>query len=164
MRAHICHSSYPDGAPDSAAQPALSNLNRHAPFAALFADPPRQLVRNHRPALGAQPAHQFNDPCVLLQRKRAAVQALAQSRHIQLQAGARSRTVPSLGRQARTSGYQGPFTSSGLSTFCQRCRHCTSDRSSKYSAAQGTTSCQLGEGATSVHPTRLALSTTALDS
>ena len=34
-----------------------------------------------------------------------------------------------------TSLVQGPFTSSGFKTFCQRCRHCTSVLSSKYSAA-----------------------------
>ena len=35
-----------------------------------------------------------------------------------------------------TSLVQGPFTSSGFKTFCQRCRHCTSVLSSKYSAAK----------------------------
>ena len=35
-----------------------------------------------------------------------------------------------------TSLVQGPFTSSGFKTFCQRCRHCTSVLSSKYSAAE----------------------------
>mmetsp|Transcript_138076 Transcript_138076/g.335613 ORF Transcript_138076/g.335613 Transcript_138076/m.335613 type:complete len:222 (+) Transcript_138076:222-887(+) len=33
-----------------------------------------------------------------------------------------------------SSFVHGPFTSSGLRTFCQRCRHWTSVRSSKYSA------------------------------
>ena len=37
---------------------------------------------------------------------------------------------------ASSSFVHGPFTSSGLSTFCQRWRHCTSVRSSKYSAAR----------------------------
>jgi len=40
--------------------------------------------------------------------------------------------------RARTSGVHGPFTSSGLSTFCQRCRHCTSVRSEKNSAVTRT--------------------------
>lgn len=37
--------------------------------------------------------------------------------------------------QVPTSWVHGPLTSSGLRTFCHRCRHCTSDRSGKNSAA-----------------------------
>jgi hypothetical protein len=35
-----------------------------------------------------------------------------------------------------SSAVQGPLCTSGFSTFCQRCRHCTSVRSIKCSAAQ----------------------------
>lgn len=34
-----------------------------------------------------------------------------------------------------TSWVHGPLTSSGLRTFCHRCKHCTSDLSGKDSAA-----------------------------
>ena len=45
--------------------------------------------------------------------------------------------VTSLMIRASSSGVHGPLTSSGLSTFCHRCRHCTSVRLSlKYTATR----------------------------
>lgn len=35
-----------------------------------------------------------------------------------------------------TSFVQGPFTSSGFRTFCQRCKHCTSVLPFKHSAVE----------------------------
>lgn len=43
---------------------------------------------------------------------------------------------PHLTMASSSSAVHGPLCTSGLSTFCQRCRHCTSVRSIKCSAAQ----------------------------
>ena len=109
-----------------------------APLAALLADPAGQLVRDHRPALGAQAAHQVHNLRILLRAARRAERPRRRAGAVAFEASCAlccsCRRGPASGA-GRTSGVQGPLMSSGLSTFCQRCRHCTSERSSKYSAA-----------------------------
>jgi hypothetical protein len=109
-----------------------------APLSALLAQPAVQALRDLGPLLDAQLADELPHEVVLLRRGTARRGTAARSEWgARMQCTCSDRPPQSAPPRpsgaarrcrGRTSSVQGPLTSPGRSTFCQRCRHCTSVR------------------------------------
>lgn len=112
----------------------LEQINNIIPFTTLFPNTSGQRLGYERPFCRAISIHQLNDFFILLQQKITETREFTYwifqrvyDKKLQHQVGK---------NRVQTSRVQGPLISSGLRTFCQRCRHWTSDLSGKYSAAK----------------------------